>query len=71
MESWRPVATPGDTKDQTNFPRHWVVLARPTETEALSGFLHFPSYAADVPKVIQVQKWYESDALRLFQTILS
>lgn len=39
--------------------------------EALSGFLNFPSYAADIPKVIQVQKWYESDALSLFQTILS
>lgn len=38
--------------------------------EALSGFLNFLSYAAAVPKVIQVQEWYESKALGLFQTVL-
>lgn len=67
--SWRPVATWGDTKGQTNFPRHWVVLASPTAMEALSGFLSFLSYAAAVSKVTQVQEWYESKALGPFQTI--
>lgn len=71
MESWRPVATLPDTKDWTDFPRRWAVLAGLTERKAVSGFLNFPSYAADVPKVIQAQERYQSGALSLWQTILS
>lgn len=65
MESWRPMAILVDTKGQTDFPRQWVVLTGPAETEALSGFLNFPSYATDISKVIQVQGWDEIEALEV------
>jgi len=55
MEGRRPVTTLCDTKDQTNFSRHQVVLTRPTEIEVLSGFPSFPGYAAGLHKV-QVQE---------------
>lgn len=52
------------------FPKALSCIARQTEMETLLGFLKFPSCAADITEVIQVQEWYESDALRLFQTVL-
>lgn len=52
------------------FPKALSYIAEQTKMEALLGFLNFSSCAADFTEVIQVQEWYESDALRLFQIVL-